>query len=137
MIYIILLFIFLLVLILYNGAPKRKQTVLAGTILGAILLFIRLIPATFVNGLLLLLPFIQYINHNAKAQNKKTTASAEKNMTKELACEILQVNANATKQEIQKAYKRMILKNHPDHGGSGYIADQIIKAKKVLMDDKL
>jgi preprotein translocase subunit Sec63 len=49
------------------------------------------------------------------------------------AREILGVHEGATKDEVKAAYKRLILKNHPDHGGSQYIAEKLNKAKDVLL----
>ncbi|MDA0781351.1 MAG: DnaJ domain-containing protein [Rickettsiales bacterium] len=57
-------------------------------------------------------------------------------MTKRQACEILGVEENASKKEIEDAYKRLMKKNHPDTGGSKYFATELNKAKEVLLKDK-
>ena len=50
------------------------------------------------------------------------------------ACAILGVSENATKDEINEAYKRLIQHLHPDRGGSSYLASELNEAKKILLD---
>lgn len=40
---------------------------------------------------------------------------------------------NATKQEIKLAHKKMLMKYHPDHGGSTEMASKINQARDVLL----
>ena len=54
-------------------------------------------------------------------------------MTAEQARQILGVKANATREDIVKAHKRMMQKVHPDRGGSDYLAAQINQAKDTLL----
>jgi DnaJ family protein C protein 19 len=54
-------------------------------------------------------------------------------MTAVQAREILGVPANASRDEIVKAHKRMMQKVHPDRGGSDYLAAQINQAKDTLL----
>ncbi len=49
------------------------------------------------------------------------------------AKEVLNVKDNANKEEIIQAYYSMMKKNHPDHGGSEYMAKKINCAKNILM----
>ncbi|XP_050546379.1 mitochondrial import inner membrane translocase subunit TIM14 [Daktulosphaira vitifoliae] len=53
-------------------------------------------------------------------------------MTKKEASLILDVSANAPKNKIKEAHKRIMLINHPDKGGSPYIAAKINEAKDLL-----
>ncbi|WP_239647824.1 DnaJ domain-containing protein [Candidatus Jidaibacter acanthamoebae] len=67
-------------------------------------------------------------------QSEKNNASSDRQeVSKNEACEILGVNKNASEEEIKAAYKKLILKNHPDHGGSKYIAQKLNKAKDILL----
>jgi DnaJ family protein C protein 19 len=56
-------------------------------------------------------------------------------MDKPQARQILEVNDEASHEEIIAAHKRLIAKNHPDKGGSTYLASQINQAKDVLLKD--
>ena len=56
-----------------------------------------------------------------------------KDMTVTDAIQILGVSQNASESEIQSAYHRLIAKNHPDHGGSKYIAQQLNQARDLLL----
>ncbi len=54
-------------------------------------------------------------------------------ITVEEAYKVLGVSASATRQEIIDAHRKLILKNHPDRGGSSYLAAQINQAKDILL----
>ncbi len=56
-------------------------------------------------------------------------------MSKEEAKEILGVHDLATKEDITTAFNTLMKKNHPDVGGSKYLAQKIIIAKKTLIDE--
>lgn len=58
-------------------------------------------------------------------------------MTKREA--ILILNMNNNKYDLKEAHRKMLLLNHPDNGGSTYIASKINEAKEILMsmDKKL
>lgn len=54
-------------------------------------------------------------------------------MDKKEAREVLGLDEKAKDKDVQDAYRRLIAKNHPDHGGSTYMASKLNEARAVLL----
>lgn len=58
----------------------------------------------------------------------------ETKMTKREAALILGVGQSSRKNRVREAHRRIMLLNHPDRGGSPYLAAKINQAKDMLDD---
>ena len=57
----------------------------------------------------------------------------ESKMTKREASLILGINASAEEDQINKAHRKLMFLNHPDSGGSTYLASKVNEAKEMLI----
>lgn len=88
------------------------------------------------NRLMVFWPILRF--WQARKQRAQGSSGARRSgpMTREEAARILNVAPDASPQEIKAAHKQMLKKNHPDRGGSDYLASQINQAKDVLLKRK-
>ncbi|WND02563.1 DnaJ domain-containing protein [Temperatibacter marinus] len=56
-------------------------------------------------------------------------------MSRKEALEVLGLDETATEKDIKAAYKKLISQNHPDKGGSDWLAAKLNEAKKILIDE--
>ena len=60
----------------------------------------------------------------------------EDKMTKREAALILGIRESTGADRIKDAHRRILLLNHPDRGGSAFIAAKVNEAKELLMKGK-
>ncbi|MCE2927859.1 MAG: DnaJ domain-containing protein [Rickettsiales bacterium] len=102
----------------------------AGGVLGAAILlarFAKLPLATIIAALPFILPYLK------QAENAQSQAHSSSAMTREEAALILGIPPRATSEQVKEAHRRLITKNHPDTGGSDYLAAKINQARDVLL----
>ncbi|VEN53135.1 unnamed protein product [Callosobruchus maculatus] len=70
------------------------------------------------------------------ANSKYYKGGFDPKMNRREASLILGVSPSANKQKVKEAFKRVMAANHPDRGGSPYIASKINEAKDFLEKNK-
>ncbi len=60
-------------------------------------------------------------------------APSPRSMGLEEAYRVLELKRSATREDVQTAYRNMMKRNHPDQGGSTYIASKLNEAKDILL----
>lgn len=83
-----------------------------------------------------LLPHILRTISRVRQSNTSYTASKIDILGIEEAYEILGITEDASNEEVDQAYKELIRKNHPDLGGSEYIAKKINAAREYIIKDR-
>ena len=77
---------------------------------------------------------ISYLNHRFGAQWQQNSGNSNSaNMSAEEAYALLGLNADADRDAIIQAHRRLMQKVHPDRGGNDYLAAKINQAKDLLL----
>ena len=71
----------------------------------------------------------------AGSKDSAGPASHDKTMSRAEAYEMLGLLPGASRKEIQTAYRRLMQRLHPDHGGSAYLAARLNQARQVLLQE--
>ena len=76
--------------------------------------------------------------HNSEetAQSRRTPHQSSNSMSRDEAFDVLGLEKGSSEAEIRDAHRKLLLKIHPDQGGSDYLAAKINQAKEVLVGDK-
>jgi hypothetical protein len=110
--------------------PWPKDWIKAGGLLGLAVLAART-TRTPLASLLTAMPLLLKSFQDAQAGQARQQPAGS--MSREEALLILGLREGAGPQDIQDAHRRLIQKNHPDAGGSDYLAAQINRARDVLL----
>jgi len=100
---------------------------IAGAIAATLPLVQRFLPI-----ILRVLPFIKQINPAQAKGNSNTNNSSTIDL--EQALKIFGFETMTTEEEVIQRHRELIQKNHPDRGGSDFLAAQINEAKDVLLN---
>lgn len=82
------------------------------------------------------LPFISRLYQQGRQNTQQAQTPpphGKQTMDADEAMEILGLKPGHTKEDVVQAHRRMMLKVHPDRGGSDYLAAKINQAKKTLL----
>ena len=106
-----------------------------------LLIFVPIILALLIKFKILgyiiyLLPYILRVFSGVKQSNPNHSRQNLEISGIEEAYEILGLAMDASNEEIDHAYKELIRKNHPDMGGSEYIAKKINAAREYIIKNQ-
>jgi hypothetical protein len=85
---------------------------------------------------LLLVACSAYLGRGAQQAARPTSPSATTAMSEVQARSILGVGSVAGEDEIRAAYRRLMRRAHPDHGGSDGLAAQLNAARDRLLNER-
>lgn len=149
----------LVLLLLSRGRPGAPRTgsaragvsgwwLLAGLVVCAVLVRLGLSWLAVAGGVLLgvvrgvapLLPLLQHFQRQrGAAQDRESGASGARGvpprpgkMSRREALQVLGLDERATREDVQREYKRLIKRLHPDLGGSTYLTAKLNEARDVL-----
>lgn len=123
-----------------TSAPEKQSKFMDWLLTGGLAVFVLLVfRVGWVQAFMrlqywvwMLLPFLRR-DSTSFERNAPPSPAPSSAMTRAEAAMILGVDEAASEIEIQKAYKQLMLKLHPDAGGNGYLAGKLNEARDCLM----
>jgi hypothetical protein len=104
-------------------------------LLGVFLAFLaRLLPALLRYAPILQRIWLMFVSSRQGHARPETPKSNSSSMTIQQAYQVLGLKPGCTEKEIIQAHKRLMIKVHPDKGGSDFLAAQLNTAKSVLLE---
>ncbi len=114
--------------------PKYEQWISAGGLLGLAILTARLTRTPLITLLAAAPQLLKIIQGYERIQNaSKPESTPAAMLTREEAALLLGVPVTASEEQIRDAHRRLIQKNHPDRGGTDYLAAKINQARDILL----
>ena len=101
-----------------------------------------LLPGSILSGVLVVATVMERLYRlnsarrdykNAGKSSANTQGSTGGAITVAEAYDILNLKPGATKQDVHVAYRSLMQKNHPDLGGSEYLAKRVNEARDLLL----
>lgn len=113
--------------------PGRKNWLSAGGLLGLAILTARLTRTPLATFLAAAPQLLRILQSFERMQAQSSTGLPDGRLTREEAALILGVSPQATPEDVRQAHRRLIQKNHPDRGGTDYLAAKINQARDILL----
>jgi DnaJ-domain-containing protein 1 len=117
---------------------KLVRLFIIGFIVIAIILLFRTgasVPAGLLSFILFAAALAEKVMriHYTKKMYDQQGSGQSSSLSRKEALEMLELDDNATEDDIKKSYKKLMQKIHPDAGGSKYLAAKLNEAKDVLL----
>jgi hypothetical protein len=126
-------------------SPKEIRLVLSillpvvvALVFGLLLLAGRVAMAFILLGLVF--PFFKRLwrvypaaDENASSRGTKSGGLTSGAMSYNEALDVLGLEAGAERDDVEKVYRTLMLKVHPDQGGSDWLATQLTQARDILL----
>lgn len=116
-----------------DDPARYRKVVKAGGVVGLLVLAARLGLSGLGNLLWFLSFLLPFLRPDHSSGGSGSAQSPSSIMSREEAAKILGVSPQADEKTVRQAYRDLMQRNHPDTGGSEYLASQINQAKDVLL----